>query len=190
MWEWQGTLSRNRIKDIISTRGCKKSVGGGEEKGPGLIYCESLLLQLLQPRWPETKLAKAKVDQFRPIHTKYLKTRTSVNNAKDWLDQLFLIPCLKRGITYMNVITMGQSTTISCSLGHFRHCDKHPTTGQLGDPRASLLLTSEKVVLCEIEKGRIKTFVQSMEKLGTTSWPWCFVLFEEAAMTGWRKWSG
>ena len=58
VWEWQGTLSGNRIKDIISTRGCKKSVGGGEEKGPGLIYCESLLLQLLQPRWPETKLAK------------------------------------------------------------------------------------------------------------------------------------
>jgi len=43
------------------------------------------------------------------------------------------------------------------------------TTGQLGDPRASLLLTSEKVVLCEIEKGRIKTFVHAMEKLGPTS---------------------
>ena len=62
------------------------------------------------------------------------------------------------------------------------------TTGQLGDPRASLLLISEKAVLCEIEK---KAFVQAMEKLGHTSWPWwCSVIFEEAAMTGWRKWSG
>ena len=123
VWEWQGMLSGNRIKDIISTRGCKKSVGGRGEKGPGLIYCESLLLQLLQPRWPETKLAKAKVDQFRSIQTKYVKTRTSVNNAKDGLDQLFL---MKKGIAYMNVITMGQSTTIFCALTHFRDGDKHP----------------------------------------------------------------
>ena len=108
VWEWQGMLSGNRIKDIISTRGCKKSVGGGEEKGPGLIYCESLLLQLLQPRWPETKLAKAKVDLFRPILTKYVKIRASVNNAKDRLFRL------KKGITYLNVITMGQST-----INHF-----------------------------------------------------------------------
>ena len=40
------------------------------------------------------------------------------------------------------------------------------TNNQPGEPRASLLLTSEKAVLCEIEKGRIKTFVQAMEKLG------------------------
>ena len=113
VWECQGTLSRNRIKDIISTRGCKKSVGGGEEKGPGLIYCESLLLQLLQPRWPETKLAKAKVDLFRPILTKYVKIRASVNNAKDRLFRL------KKGITYLNVITMGQSTTIFLCIRPF-----------------------------------------------------------------------
>ena len=117
VWEWQGTLSRNRIKDIISTRGCKKSVGGGEEKGPGLIYCESLLLQLLQPRWPETKLAKAKVDQFRP--SMWRKEPVQVSTMQKTGLTNYSSFSLKKGITYMNVITMGQSTTIFLCIRPF-----------------------------------------------------------------------
>ena len=56
-------------------------------------------------------------------------TRPSVNYAKDWLD------------------LWGSQQPFSCVFGHFRHGDKQPTE-QLGDPRASLLLTSEKAVFC------------------------------------------
>ena len=59
------------------------------------------------------------------------KTRPSVNHAKDWLDQLFLFPSLEKGFTY------------GCVFGHFRRGGEKPNK-QPGDPRASLLLTSEK----------------------------------------------
>ena len=40
-------------------------------------------------------------------------TRSSVNNAKDWLDQLFLFPGLVcKRVSPMDVITRGHSTTI------------------------------------------------------------------------------
>ena len=58
-------------------------------------------------------------------------TRPSVNYAKDWLD------------------LWGSQQPFSCVFGHFRHSDKQPTE-QPGDTRASLLLTSEKAVFCNI----------------------------------------
>ena len=74
----------------------------------------------------------------------------------------------------MNVITMGQSTTIFLCINPFSGLWQTPfrTTGQLGDPRASLLLISEKAVLCEIEKkgfcpsnGKARTYFMTMMML-------------------------
>ena len=53
----------------------------------------------------------------------FYKTRPFVNNAKDWLDQLFLFPDLDW------------------------ICDEQ-TNDQQGDPSASLLLSSQKGVFC------------------------------------------
>ena len=44
----------------------------------------------------------------------------------------------------------GSQQPFSCVLSHFRHGDLQHITEQLGDPRGSLLLTSEKVVFCKI----------------------------------------
>ena len=57
-------------------------------------------------------------------------TRPSVNYEKDWLD------------------LWGSQQPFSCVFGHFRHGDKQPTE-QPGDTRASLLLISEKAVICK-----------------------------------------
>ena len=48
-----------------------------------------------------------------------------------------------------DVITRALSTAISCILGHFRHGEEQ-TLNQPDDPRASLLLTTEKAVFCNI----------------------------------------
>ena len=56
----------------------------------------------------------------------------------------FLVWCsLEKGFT-LDLTTRGQSTTVSYVLGHFWHGD------QPGDPSASLLLTSEKAVFCNV----------------------------------------
>ena len=54
-----------------------------------------------------------------------------------------------KGILPMDVITKAQSTAISCVWDHFRDGDKGTPT-QPGDPRASLLLTTEKAVFCTL----------------------------------------
>ena len=53
------------------------------------------------------------------------KTRPSVNPAKDWLDQLLLLPSLEKGFTYV------------CVFGHFWHSGKQPNKHP-GDPRAGI----------------------------------------------------
>ena len=72
------------------------------------------------------------------------------SQAKDWMDQLFLCPGLfwKR-VSPMVVIGRGKSATFFCVLGHLRYGDKQ-LNDQQGDPRASLLLTNEKVLFCKI----------------------------------------
>ena len=62
------------------------------------------------------------------------ETRPSVNYAKDWLDQLLLIP-LEKGIIYGCDHNYGSVNNHFPVLGHFRHGDDN----QPGDPRASLL---------------------------------------------------
>ena len=62
----------------------------------------------------------------------------------------------KRG--HMVMITMGQSTAISCVLRHFRHDDNQPTK-QPGDPIASLLLTSVRR-----QSSSIKSYSKSLDK--------------------------
>ena len=52
----------------------------------------------------------------------------------------------------MNVITIGQATAIVLFNWPFQHGDKRPNK-QPGDPSASLLLTSEKAVFCNIDAG-------------------------------------
>ena len=47
------------------------------------------------------------------------KTRPSVNYAKDWLGQLFLIPGLEKNITY-------GCDHCDAVLGLFQHGDKQP----------------------------------------------------------------
>ena len=94
------------------------------------------------------------------------KTRPSVNYAKDWLGQLFLIPGLEKGyISPMVMITMGQSTAISCVLRHFRHDDNQPTK-QPGDPIASLLLTSVRR-----QSSSIKSYSKSLDKEKKIKYP-------------------
>ena len=81
-----------------------------------------------------------------------LKLDPSVNYAKDWLDQLFLIPGLEKGIIH--------------GCHHYGAVNNHfpvywaiclvtvtpnRTNNQLGDSRASLLLTSEKTVFCNFD---------------------------------------
>ena len=73
--------------------------------------------------------------QFIKCLTKVQRKRPSVNYAKDWLGQLFLIPGLipwhEKGIAY--------------------GCDHYGTVNnQPGDSRASLLLTNEKAVFCNL----------------------------------------
>ena len=63
------------------------------------------------------------------------KTRPSVNYAKDWLPLIFPV---WRGVSIMDVITVGQSIAIFSMV----------TIQQLGDPSANLLVTSQKAVFC------------------------------------------
>ena len=68
-----------------------------------------------------------------------------------WLDQLFLFPGLVlygTGFRLWMGSQGGSQQSFCCVLGHFRHGDKQ-TNNQPGDPRASLLLTSEKAVFCK-----------------------------------------
>ena len=71
-------------------------------------------------------------------------TRPSVNYAQDWLDHSsILVLCGREKGFSLDVIPRGGSQQpFYCVLGHFRHGDTQPTE-QLGDPSASLLLTSE-----------------------------------------------
>ena len=81
-------------------------------------------------------------------------TRPSVNYAKDWLDHSFLFPGLKKSFT-LDVITRWQSTSIFLCIKPFsawwwtNEQTNKRTNEQLGDPRASLLLSSEKAILCK-----------------------------------------
>ena len=71
----------------------------------------------------------------------------------DWtIHSFFLVLTgLKKSFT-LDVITRGQSTTIFLCIGPFSTWSR--TTEQLGDPRASLLLTSEKAVFCKNPKKK------------------------------------
>ena len=66
----------------------------------------------------------------------------------------------------MVMITMGQSTAISCVLRHFRHDDNQPSK-QPGDPIASLLLTSVRR-----QSFSIKSYSKSLDKEKEKSIPW------------------
>ena len=58
------------------------------------------------------------------------ETRPSVNYAKDWLGQLFLIPGLVssgKGYHLWMWSLWGSQQPFSCVLGHFRHVDTQPT---------------------------------------------------------------
>ena len=48
----------------------------------------------------------------------------------------------------------GSQQPFSCVLGHFWHGDDKRTTNQPADPRASLLLTSEKAVVFKGQRGK------------------------------------
>ena len=71
--------------------------------------------------------------QFIKCLTKIQRKRPRVNYAKDWLGQLFRIPGL---IPWHD---------------HSYGCDHYgAVNNQLGDSRASLLLTNEKAVFCNL----------------------------------------
>ena len=60
----------------------------------------------------------------------YAQTRPSVNYAKDWLDQLFLIPGLVwcgKGYHLWMWSPWDSQKPFSCVLGHFRHGDVKTT---------------------------------------------------------------
>ena len=87
------------------------------------------------------------------IETKIKTTRPSVNYAKDWLDQLLLIPGLvlsgrEKGIAYGSDHYGAINNHFTVYWAIFGMVtNKHPNTEPV-DPRASELLTSEKAVFC------------------------------------------
>ena len=83
------------------------------------------------------------------------KTRPSVNYVKDWHGQLFLIPGLVwKRMSPLNAIIRATSAAIFC-IWPFSAWWR--TNGQPGDPIASLLLTSEKAVFCDVANAQRKS---------------------------------
>ena len=86
--------------------------------------------------------------QFIKCLTKIQRKRPSVNYAKDWHDQLFLIRDLVwsgKGYHLWMLSLWGSRQPFFCVFGHFRHGDtqtiEQTKNNQPGDPRASLLST-------------------------------------------------
>ena len=100
------------------------------------------LLLINSPAW------RARALQWKDIKTKSETTRPSVNFAKDWLDQLFHIFGLGKGTSYGCDHSRAVNNHFSVHLAIFGTVTTKRTTKQLGDPSASLLLTSEKAVFC------------------------------------------
>ena len=89
----------------------------------------------------------------------YVKTRPSVNYAKDWMDHSFVFPCLVwsgKGFHFGCDHQGGSQQTFSCVLGHFQRRDER-TNKQPGDPSVSLLLTNEKNTFYHKMTGGMKT---------------------------------
>ena len=105
-------------------------------------------------------------------------TRPSVNHAKDWLGQLFLIPGLvwsgKEYRLWMWSL-WGSQQAFSCVLGLFRHGDNQTTTKC--QSCTSLLWASEKTVFCKNTGDRAGWFKRptfSAELL--VDFPYSFIL--------------
>ena len=86
--------------------------------------------------------------------------RSSINYAKDWLDQR---------VSHICMWSLGVSQQpFSCVLGQFRHDgDKQPTEQTNWLSRASLLLTGEKTVFCNF--GHLATAQRT--RLADKGWP-------------------
>ena len=108
------------------------------------------------------------------------RTRPSVNYAKHWLDQLFLISGLVwsgKCIYHLWMWSLRDSQQpFFCVFGQFRHGDTQPTN-QPGDPCASLPLICEKSVFCNSNRlkssccGLFKCSLWITMKLTTSWWP-------------------
>ena len=82
-------------------------------------------------------------------------TQCSDNCVKNWRGQLFLIPGLVwKRVSPLDAILRAQSAAIFC-IWPFSAWWR--TNGQPGDPIASLLLTSEKAVFCDIANAQRKS---------------------------------
>ena len=83
--------------------------------------------------------------------------------------QFFLIPDLvSKRVSPIDVITMGQSTTIFTGIGPFRHGNNQPTK-KPGNSSASLLLSGEKAVFCNMN---INDFTQTFLALFISIFIW------------------
>ena len=83
-----------------------------------------------------------------------IEEQDPVSIMQDFVGRLFLIPGLvwsgKGYHLWMWSLWGSQHQPFTYVLGHLRHGDNR-TNEQLGDPRASLLLTSDKTVFCKNE---------------------------------------
>ena len=81
-----------------------------------------------------------------PVSTMQKTGLTNFSSFLDWYD-------VEKGITYgCDHFIWGSQQPFSCVFGHFRHGGDKQSTKQPGDPSASLLLTSEKAVFCNVWK--------------------------------------